>query len=203
MKQRGDDEYLTEELICEDFETFNCIRNYLEFMFTKQIPSKDKLAYFENDVISDAVKKQTAFKETIRKEWCDLVRRYVAFIVETVTDKQTRKWMCSDRTLNEMYLEIAKFLNQSMFYGKTLLVHKDYSGSILGSVNFPSTSCILRDIKSRVCKNKGNFKHYHSVVKVSRRIKKKHSSSFESEEEEDEYKETTSTSHINSDGEVL
>lgn len=195
MNKRGDDELLTEELICEDFETFNCIRNYFEFIFTKQIPAKDRLAYFVNDVISDAVKKQTAFKQTVRKEWCDFIRNYVNFIVHIATDKPSGKWLCTDKSLNDMYVEIAKFVHQSMFYGKSLLVHKDYSGSTLGCVSFPSTSCILREIKSRVCKNKGNFKHYHDVVKVARRKKKKHpSSSDESEEEKDEDKD---------DGEVL
>jgi len=64
-----------------------------------------------------------------------------------------------------------------------------------------SDDCLLRDIKSRVNKNKGNIKHYNEKKKGNERKKKNRNSSFESEDDEDDEKDKENTSH--GDGEVL
>jgi hypothetical protein len=64
------------------------IKEYFDFIFAKQIASKEeKYAFFIDEKnIPDNVKEETAKKELIRAEWCSFMRRYVDFVMTKVTD---------------------------------------------------------------------------------------------------------------------
>jgi len=90
-------------------------------MFAKQIASKDRNAYFSNENIADDVKRKTARKEVIRSEWCSFMRRFVEFIMSKVTDDISGNLTCIiDKTVKEIYAEIALFLSISPYFMEKL-----------------------------------------------------------------------------------
>ena len=176
-------------------------------MFAKQIASKDRHAYFSNENIADDVKRKTARKEVIRSEWCSFMRRFVEFIMSKVTDDNGTH-LCIDKTVKEIYPEVALFVHQSLFHGKTWLTYKDTAKNHEFKTLVPSTDIILRDIKERTAKNKGNVKYYIEKVKNNKKNKhnKNNTSSFVSEDEEDDVDNKENEERINttiSDREVL
>jgi len=175
-------------------------------MFAKQIASKDRHAYFSNENIADDVKRKTAKKEVIRSEWCSFMRRFVEFIMSKVTDNISGNLTCIDKTIKEIYAEIALFVNQSLFHGKTWLTYKDTAKNHEFKTLVPSTDIILRDMKERIAKNKGNVKYYIEKVKNKKKQIKNTSSFVSEDEEEDDVNNKENEERINtttSDGEVL
>jgi len=167
-------------------------------MFAKKIPSKDRYAYFSNENESDAVKNVTAKKEIIRTEWCTFIRKYVEYIMSKVT--QDGKYICNDKTSSEIVQEIANFVHQSMFFGKSFLVYQEEGGREMISVGIPPVGCILHDIKRRMSKNKGNLKYYElkGKIKLQQKNKERRSKPGSDSEEEDEIKTIS-----NNGGDVL
>ena len=46
----GDDHLIMENIVCLGLEQFNRLKDYFDFMFAKKIPSKDRFAYFNNEM---------------------------------------------------------------------------------------------------------------------------------------------------------
>jgi hypothetical protein len=71
-----------------------------------------------------------------------------------VTDDNGNHTCIIDKTVKEIYTEIAVFVNQTIFHGKTWLVSKEsITQKELFKELIPSIACILRDISSRSTKN--------------------------------------------------
>ena len=170
------------------------MKDFFEFIFTKKIPSQQRFAYFKNEDELDSVKTVTARKEIIRSEWCSLLRRYVDLIMSKVT--QDGVYICVDRSSKEMVQEIARYIHQSMFYGKSFLVYQEAQTGATITAIIPSVACLVHDIQYRLNKNKGNIKYYKDKGKAKRK-QKLMEKPIQSVDSDDEDKEN------NGGGEVL
>ena len=121
------------------------------------------------------------------------------------TDDISGNLTCIDKTVKEINAEIALFVHQSLFHGKTWVTYKDTAKNHHEFKTLvPSTCIILRDIKERTAKNKGNLKYYTEKVK-NKKKQNKNTSSCVSEDEEDDVDTKENEERINtiSDGELL
>jgi hypothetical protein len=121
------------------------------------------------------------------------------------TDDTNGAPLCMDKTTKEIYAEeIALFVHQSLFHGKTWVVYKEpIKGGGLFKILVPTTSMILKDIITRTTKNKGNVEYYGKKVMKNKKKIRKNQSSFVSEDDEDDEDKEKGERRIIGDGEVL
>jgi hypothetical protein len=110
-----------------------------------------------------------ARKEVIRSEWCTLLRKFVDHIMAKVTKDGV--YICQDKSSKEMVQEIARFIHQSIFYGKSFLVYQEAQSGESISAIIPSVACLVHDIQYRLNKNKGNLKYYKTKGRSKRKQK--------------------------------
>jgi hypothetical protein len=170
--------FTNEDLICTNPKHFNAIKDYIDLIFTKKLPSQERSAYFNNVEISDKEKKETAQKEITRQEWCDLKRRFLYFIEEKVAVDGVH--VC-DKPLVEIHQEIALYFHRYIFQAKAHLVYFDETqNSEILKVNIPTAAWISHEVKDQAIKNGSNSVYYKTAKEKKKNKKVKKSSNNKS-----------------------
>jgi hypothetical protein len=190
---------MNENLVCSTVGQLSRLKDFFEFIFFKKIPSCKRKSYYSDENISDSAKKQTAKRELIRGEWCVGIRGFVECIMKKVTTEDGTN-ICSDKNDKQILEEIATFVHLTLFYGKSFLIYKDSGNGGDVIVSIPPMDWILRDMKLRISKNKGNIKYYEEKGKKKRNEKKQRKTSDDDDSEEEDGQNKENTTNNNSLG---
>jgi hypothetical protein len=160
------------ELICKGPKTFKILSKYCSYMTQKKMAVKSTVDFFSDPSVEKAVKDIEGEKLAIRKEFLDLIKNFNNYITTKLYSLDGLTYLCEDKELEEIHVEIAKFLQLFIFRGKEILtfIPENCAQDDVDNHHqliFPTFNFFFSEIKARERKSYYNKKCY---------MKKKHTS---------------------------
>jgi hypothetical protein len=163
-------ELFEEQLYCDCPSKFNVISLYCLNILEKKLPIKSTVNFFRDDSNSALIKDLEGKRSVIRKEFLDLIKNFSKYICNHLLSLNGELYLCKDKSIDDVYVEIAKSLHCNLFHGKgilVLLVGEESKEISYLPVIIPTAESIYKEIKQQLKKSQWNKKNYlQSKLKV-------------------------------------
>ena len=191
MEANAADSFLQEELHCDCPKQFKIISLYCVNVIEKKLPIKSTVNFFQDDSKSSYIKDVEGRRSVIRKEFLDLIKSYAKYISNHLLSINGEEYLCKDKSIEDVYVEIAKSVHAYLFHGKKVLV-KTVSSEVgneeddLTVVIIPSVELIYKELKQQLKKSMWNKKNYlQSKLKIKLTNKKESNKDYKISSDED------------------
>ena len=181
-----------DELFCDCSKKFNIISLYCSNMIEKKLPIKSTVNFFRDDANSSHIKDLAGKRSIIRKEFLDLIKKFAKYVSAHLLSISGEHYLCKDKNIEDVYVEIAKSIHTYIFHGKKILVKiaEVSSGNSEEDplpVIIPSAESIYKELKYQLKKSIWNKKNYlQGKRSVKQESKQHHNSDEDSGDDDDE-----------------